>query len=83
MCVSTHLWEHVSKDKFQDSVLSFYHMAPRNGIQVIRLATQSLYALNHLYGHVWGFVVVVRLVGEWFFLSVAYLSTFLCLQVFA
>lgn len=43
---TVHLW--TLEDNFQESVLSFYHVGPRNGTWVIRLGNMCLHLMNHL-----------------------------------
>ena len=39
---------HVVRSNFQELVISFYHVGPWEGTQVIKLSNQCLYLLSHL-----------------------------------
>jgi hypothetical protein len=40
MCSIVYIWEQVSEDNFQESLLSFYHVGPRDQTQVDFLSSQ-------------------------------------------
>lgn len=47
-----HMWS--SQDTFQESLLFFHCVAPRDWVRVIKLGSKHLYLLSHLIGLRWG-----------------------------
>lgn len=48
VCRWCHRTQWRSEDDLREAVLSFYHVSPESGAQVVRLGDKSCYLLSHL-----------------------------------